>query len=92
MFYGRYERTERELLRRHLPVNALAWLARRLRGARRGAHGGAIAALYRAHGRGERYLTPAEAVRAYAELLPGSRVAHHLEWRYTVVWRREAAA
>ena len=79
---------------RHLPVNALAWLVRRLRGghgAVRGADARTIAALYREHGADERYLTPAEAERAYRELLPGARVVHHLEWRYTAVWRRPAA-
>jgi SAM-dependent methyltransferase len=78
---------------RHLPVNALAWLARRLRlapGPRHGRRGAGVAALYAAHGRGERYLTPAEAARAYAQLLPGTRVIHHLAWRYTAVWRRGA--
>ena len=79
---------------RHLPTNALAWLARRARAARGGrqsaAHHALVAALYREHGRGERYLTPAGAVRVYRELLPGARVRHHLEWRYTLVWRREA--
>ena len=75
-----------------LPANALAWLARRLRGTRGGRHGAPgrpIEALYREHGRGERYLTPAEAARSYRGLLPGARVIYHLEWRYTVVWRRD---
>lgn len=41
---------------------------------------------YEAHGRGEVYLTPADADVAYARLLPGARVMHHVEWRYSVVW------
>ena len=72
---------------RHLPANALAWLARRLRGGR-GARHDAVASLYEKHGRTEHYLTPAEAARGWARLLPGSRVSQHLEWRYTVTWRR----
>lgn len=76
---------------RHVPTNAVAWLARRVRGAHScnvNASAGTIAALYREHGRGESYLTPAEAMRVYSELLPGSRVVHHLEWRYTAIWQR----
>jgi 2-polyprenyl-3-methyl-5-hydroxy-6-metoxy-1,4-benzoquinol methylase len=72
---------------RHLPANALAWIARRLRGGR-GARHDAVASLYERHGRTERYLTPAEAARGWTRLLPGSRVSQHLEWRYTVTWRR----
>jgi 2-polyprenyl-3-methyl-5-hydroxy-6-metoxy-1,4-benzoquinol methylase len=41
---------------------------------------------YEAHGRGEVYLTPEEADLAYGLLLPGARVMHHVEWRYSVVW------
>ena len=80
---------------RRLPVNALAWLVRRLR-ATQGPHGnthaGEVANIYREHGRGEHYLTPAEAARIYAALLPHSRVIHHLEWRYTAIWHRDAQA
>lgn len=71
----------------HFPANAMAWLARRLRGGR-GARHDAVDALYERHGRGERYLTPAEAARRWAALLPGCRVVRHLEWRYTAIWRR----
>jgi len=74
---------------RGLPLNAAAWLLQRVRGDGRAS--AAVAALYEAHGAGERYLQPAEAARVYRELLPGSRVAHHLEWRYTMRWRRPAA-
>jgi SAM-dependent methyltransferase len=79
---------------RHLPANVLGWLARGLRGARgrrQGAGARALDALYAEHGRGESYPTPAEAARAWAELLPGVRVVHHLEWRYTAIWRRPPA-
>jgi 2-polyprenyl-3-methyl-5-hydroxy-6-metoxy-1,4-benzoquinol methylase len=69
---------------RFVPVNALAFALRLLAGRGRGQ----LAALYAEHGRGERYLRPDEAVRVYRELLPGARVVHHLEWRYTMVWER----
>lgn len=42
--------------------------------------------LYQRHGAGERYLTPTAAAVACAAVLPGARLAHHLEWRYSVVW------
>ncbi len=79
---------------RHLPVNATAWLAHRLRRALargRGTRGDEVASLYREHGHGERYLTPAEAVRVYTRELPGVRVVQHLHWRYTALWHRRAA-
>jgi SAM-dependent methyltransferase len=78
---------------RYVPVNGLAWLVRCLRRAlsRTQRPDRALEALYREHGRGERYLTPHQVRSAYAELLPGARVVHHLEWRYTVIWKREAA-
>src|SRR5262249_35157786 len=43
------------------------------------------------HGRGESYLRPADVKRAYDPLLPGARIFHHLEWRYSVVWQRDNA-
>jgi SAM-dependent methyltransferase len=73
---------------RHLPANALGFAVRLLSGRRRATP---LAALYDEHGRGERYLRPDEAVRSYRELLPGARVVHHLEWRYTMVWERPAS-
>jgi hypothetical protein len=73
---------------RHLPANAFGFAVRLLSGRRRATP---LAALYDAHGRGERYLRPREAVRVYRELLPGARVVHHLEWRYTMVWDRPAS-
>jgi SAM-dependent methyltransferase len=77
---------------RHLPVNGLAWFARRLHlmsgtGRRRAA----VAALYETHGTGEEYLVTSEVADVYRTILPGARVYHHLEWRYTAVWHREAA-
>jgi len=74
---------------RYLPANAVAFAARALRGAWP-PRGHPLAALYAEHGRGERYLRPDEAERIYGELLPGARVVHHLEWRYTMVWDRPA--
>jgi 2-polyprenyl-3-methyl-5-hydroxy-6-metoxy-1,4-benzoquinol methylase len=78
---------------RNAPLDALAWIARLLRGApstRRDPIARTLAKLYEEHGRDERYLTPPEVARVYGELLPGARVVHHIEWRYTVVWRRRA--
>jgi SAM-dependent methyltransferase len=78
---------------RYLPINSVAWVTRRARwftGDRDVTANRAVAALYREHGRGERYLTPRNAKHAYIELLPGARVVFHLEWRYSVIWRRPA--
>ena len=74
---------------RHLPVNGLAWLAQHLRlvpGADR--RKGAVATLYEIHGAGEEYLQQSEVADVYRTILPGARVYHHLEWRYTAVWQR----
>jgi 2-polyprenyl-3-methyl-5-hydroxy-6-metoxy-1,4-benzoquinol methylase len=74
---------------RSIPVNALALALRLLTGrGGRPLRSSPLAALYAEHGQGERYLRPDEAERAYRELLPGARVVHHLDWRYTVVWER----
>ena len=48
------------------------------------------------HGKGERYLSLAEARTLAARHLPGSTVTNHCLWRYTIVWdkprsRREAS-
>jgi SAM-dependent methyltransferase len=73
---------------RHLPANALAWLARRVRRLRgRDGHRPDVDALYAAHGAGEQYLDQDAVADVYRPLLPGARVYLHLEWRYTVVWR-----
>ena len=75
---------------RHLPINAVAWLARQLRlvpaveGSR-----SKVAALYGTHGAEEEYLNQSEVADVYRPLLSGARVHHHLEWRYTVVWQSE---
>ena len=76
---------------RSVPVNALAFALQRLSRRGRSLRPTPLAALYAEHGEGERYLRPAEAARLYRELLPGARVIHHLEWRYTMVWERPAA-
>jgi len=49
------------------------------------------AALYEQHGEGELYLTPAETVHHYGSLLPDALIEQHLEWRYSVAWRRPEA-
>lgn len=75
---------------RHLPVNGLAWLARRLRvvpgTTRRSAE---VEALYQKHGEDEQYLHASEVGEVYRAILPGARVYLHLEWRYTAIFRRE---
>ena len=77
---------------RYLPVNVLARLCRWL-GRLRSAPGDSrsVAALYDAHGAREVYLNPRQVVPAYRALLPGARVLHHLEWRYSVIWHRPPA-
>lgn len=50
-----------------------------------------IAFLYQRHGAGEVYLRPPEVAPAYRELLPGARIRHHLDWRYSVIWLRPSA-
>lgn len=69
-----------------LPYNAVSWLRRRLRPA--GADPADLAAAWAAHGQHDRLLTFRE-VRAIAQAtLPGATVRRHLEWRYTLVWRK----
>jgi SAM-dependent methyltransferase len=72
---------------RHLPVNGIAWFARRL-GLLPGTdrRRPAVAALYEKHGAAEEYLQQSEVADVYRAVLPGARVYHHLEWRYTAVW------
>ena len=77
---------------RHLPVNALAWLARHLHVVPAGGKRAAVTALYQAHGAGEEYLPQSAVAEVYRRLLPGARIHHHLEWRYTAVWRSEVAS
>jgi hypothetical protein len=74
---------------RHFPVNAVAAVRGRFRRLiTRSGIAARVAALYDAHGEGEVYLEPKEVARAYSSLLPGAQVLQHLEWRYSVVWRR----
>ena len=72
---------------RGLPLNALAWCARRLRAA----PAKAVTVLYEAHGADEQYLNERDVEVIYRRLLPGSRVELHLEWRYTIVWELPGA-
>lgn len=71
-----------------LPTNAVAWLARRLRPDE---HSAEVRQLYEHHGATERYLTMSEVRRIFPSLLPGAEIRHHLEWRYSVIWRKPAA-
>jgi len=74
---------------RYLPLNAVAAVRSRFRRlVMRSRIAPPVAALYDAHGEGEVYLEPAQVAPAYSMLLPGARVFQHLEWRYSVVWRR----
>ena len=43
--------------------------------------------LYEEHGAGETYVDQAEVESTYRAILPGTRIYHHLEWRYTAVWQ-----
>jgi 2-polyprenyl-3-methyl-5-hydroxy-6-metoxy-1,4-benzoquinol methylase len=77
-----------------LPRSALA-LAARLWAAARGRRErirGAVRAAWDEHGRGERYATIDEARHMAQTYLPGAQVYRHLQWRYTVAWRKPAAA
>lgn len=73
---------------RDLPLNLAAAASRAIERLRRGRWRDTVAMLYDRHGAHETYLSPADAKREYARLLPGARVIHHLAWRYSVVWRR----
>jgi SAM-dependent methyltransferase len=46
---------------------------------------------YAEHGRTDTYLTLREAERVCADVMPGALVRRHLFWRYSIVWRKEAA-
>jgi SAM-dependent methyltransferase len=46
--------------------------------------------LWRRHGKGETYLSLAEANALAARVLPGARVVNHWLWRYTIVWDKPA--
>jgi SAM-dependent methyltransferase len=74
---------------RHLPVNVVALLWRRLRQlARRTRATRAVQLLYDRHGVGETYLTPPHVAQTLRPFLPGVVVTRHLDWRYTAVWHR----
>ncbi len=52
----------------------------------------AVRAAWRDHGQRERYLAMLEVEAWCREHAPGARVVRHLQWRYTVVWRKPGAA
>lgn len=80
---------------RYFPKNVYAFLVRRFGRLRRFAslrwNSGRVQSLFDAHGNGETYLTPDQAETAYAQLLSGAVIAHDLEWRYSLCWKRPAA-
>ena len=47
---------------------------------------------YAEHGKTDTYLTLPQVEQVCAEIMPGACVTRHLFWRYSVVWRKEAAA
>jgi SAM-dependent methyltransferase len=51
-----------------------------------------VRAAWDEHAREERYPTMAEVETWRLEHLPGARSYRHLQWRYTVVWRKPRAA
>jgi 2-polyprenyl-3-methyl-5-hydroxy-6-metoxy-1,4-benzoquinol methylase len=76
-------------LRSALGLVARAWARARAGRIRERA---AVRAAWEEHGRGERYLTMPE-VEAWSRAhVPGARTIRHLQWRYTVVWRKPDAA
>jgi len=71
-----------------VPVNVAAMLSRQIRRLTAPSRiTSRVAAAYLTHGAGEVYLDASAVAAVYAALLPGARVFHHLEWRYSVVWR-----
>ena len=69
-----------------LPYNAISWLRRQLRPLPETPAD--LAAAWAAHGTHDDLLTFRQ-VRAIAQAtLPGATVRRHLEWRYTLVWRK----
>ena len=74
---------------RQLPANVLATVVRRVRElVSWSAVPPDVVASYRMHGDGESYLDVADVASAYGSLLPSAFVLVHLEWRYSVVWKR----
>jgi 2-polyprenyl-3-methyl-5-hydroxy-6-metoxy-1,4-benzoquinol methylase len=77
---------------RHLPRNIVAAIRNRLGRLRRARPAvSRVQQLYDEHGREEVYLRPKNAAATLSAFLPGVAVTHHLDWRYTAVWHREAA-
>jgi len=75
-----------------VPINVAAMFSRQVRRLTAPSRTTArVAAAYLAHGAGEAYLDASAVAAVYAALLPGARVHHHLEWRYSVVWRAPEA-
>jgi 2-polyprenyl-3-methyl-5-hydroxy-6-metoxy-1,4-benzoquinol methylase len=75
-------------LRLPLAVGARVWTRVRAGRLRERA---AVRAAWDEHGREERYLTMAEVAVWCRAYLPGARIIRHLQWRYTVVWRKPTA-
>jgi ubiquinone/menaquinone biosynthesis C-methylase UbiE len=50
-----------------------------------------VRAAYAEHEKTDTYLTLPQIKRACADTLPGALVTRHLLWRYSVVWKKEAA-
>jgi hypothetical protein len=46
---------------------------------------------YAAHGKTDTLLTLAQAERICADILPGALLRRHLLWRYSIVWKKDAA-
>jgi len=44
---------------------------------------------YDEHGKTDAYLTLPQIKLICADILPGSQVARHLFWRYSIVWKKE---
>ena len=72
------------------PRSAVAMVARAIGRVRTGRlrDRAAVRAAWCEHGRDERYATMEDARKLARRLLPGARVHRHLQWRYTIVWRR----
>lgn len=46
---------------------------------------------YAEHGKTDTYLTLPQIGRTCADVMPGALVTRHLFWRYSIVWKKEAA-
>jgi hypothetical protein len=47
---------------------------------------------WREHGTTDRYLTMPQVRSLYGAFMPGAVIRRHVDWRYSVVWRKAAAA